>query len=244
MIVTCPNCSVRYSASASAIGSEGRKVRCASCGHNWLVDASGKERLPDDLTVATSANIPSENPSTQDTSAEPEPEIRRDPKVAMALRARREAERKKQQRTRAAGSWAAVIFSLLIAITSIWIFRDGVVRIWPNTASVFAFFGAKTNIYGLEIQRLTAVRKMHGGSSVLEINGDVQNISKTGQSVSFLNFQLFDKDNKPVFSWRLQMAPGQIESGKALPFTTEVRDPPPGALRVDVSFANDDSPTD
>jgi len=238
MIVTCPNCSVRYSASEAAIGLEGRKVRCASCGYNWQVDASGKQINTENLVAATSAdfNAPSE------PQQEPEPERQRDPKVAMALRARREAERKKQQRIRAAGTWAAIVVSLLVALISTWVFRESVVRIWPNTASAFAAIGVETNIYGLEIQQLSAVRKMHGGASILQITGDVKNVSKRPQSAGFLSLQLFDKQGQPVFSWKVQLTPAEIGPGITLPFSTEVRDPPPGSLRVDVSFADDESP--
>lgn len=35
MIITCPACETRFLLSAQALGSEGRDVRCAKCGHQW-----------------------------------------------------------------------------------------------------------------------------------------------------------------------------------------------------------------
>lgn len=38
MIIACPACGTRYAVPDSAIGSEGRTVRCAKCKHSWFQD--------------------------------------------------------------------------------------------------------------------------------------------------------------------------------------------------------------
>lgn len=39
MIIACPACATRYAVPDSAIGVEGRTVRCAKCRHSWFQDA-------------------------------------------------------------------------------------------------------------------------------------------------------------------------------------------------------------
>jgi predicted Zn finger-like uncharacterized protein len=39
----CPECSTSYRIAGSAIGPEGRKVKCARCGHNWLQQPEAAE---------------------------------------------------------------------------------------------------------------------------------------------------------------------------------------------------------
>lgn len=47
MIIACPACSTRYVVPDSAIGIEGRTVRCAKCKHSWFQDGPEVERLVD-----------------------------------------------------------------------------------------------------------------------------------------------------------------------------------------------------
>lgn len=46
MILTCPSCGTQYAVKDGAIPPEGRKVRCAACGHSWHQEAEQAEEAP------------------------------------------------------------------------------------------------------------------------------------------------------------------------------------------------------
>lgn len=68
MILTCPSCSTRYLVAEGAIGPNGRRVRCANCGHLW--EQAAEEGLdaelfgpePDFLHDAQPEDDPFESP--------------------------------------------------------------------------------------------------------------------------------------------------------------------------------------
>lgn len=246
MILTCPNCSMRYSASASAIGVSGRKVRCASCGHSWMVDAQGKtleaqvhaepapQAEPEPLVEATQVSEPKVEPET------PAEESRQaKPEVAKALRARREAERQQKARRRSMGIWAVIAASLVIVLALAVVFRVNVVRLWPNTGSAFAAVGLPVNRFGLEVHDLSAARQIQAGSTVLAISGNVVNITSRTQNVPALQVRLRDaKTGKIAFSWDVQPTKPHLAAEEKLAFASELRDPPPGNLELEVAFSD------
>jgi len=57
MIIACPACATRYVVPDSAIGIDGRTVRCAKCKHSWFQDGPDADRL------AAVQNIPASSPA-------------------------------------------------------------------------------------------------------------------------------------------------------------------------------------
>ena len=57
MIIACPACNTRYVVPDSAIGAEGRTVRCAKCKHSWFQDGPELE-MPDTSVAAAPEAAP------------------------------------------------------------------------------------------------------------------------------------------------------------------------------------------
>ena len=57
MIIACPACATRYVVPDSAIGMEGRTVRCAKCRHSWFQEGPALE-LPEAAIAPAAAEAP------------------------------------------------------------------------------------------------------------------------------------------------------------------------------------------
>ncbi len=68
MIIACPACHTRYVVPDSAIGIEGRTVRCAKCKHSWFQDGPGAEQL-----ISTGAEPKSAPRPTPPAPPQPDP---------------------------------------------------------------------------------------------------------------------------------------------------------------------------
>ncbi|WP_428028484.1 MJ0042-type zinc finger domain-containing protein [Altererythrobacter sp.] len=77
MIIACPACKTRYVVPDSAIGVEGRTVRCAKCKHSWFQDGPELEapaKPADEVADPVSAAPPEATPPTPEAEPAPTPE--------------------------------------------------------------------------------------------------------------------------------------------------------------------------
>jgi predicted Zn finger-like uncharacterized protein len=136
MIIGCPACHTRYLVDEQALhGRRGRTVRCTTCGHTWHQSAPPELPAADEFSRFEDARIEPalEVPPRPNIAAEAGLEV---PPRPGALRA--PAAQLKRRRS-AALRWLVLALLVALAILAgIFAAREGVVKLWPSVARLFA----------------------------------------------------------------------------------------------------------
>ena len=126
---------------------------------------------------------------------------------------------------------AAVLAALIGA-------REGVVRIAPQTARVYAALGLPVNLRGLVFEGVTLGYEVADGVSVMVIEGTIANLTKRETEVPRLRFAIRNADRLETYAWTALPAARVLAAGESLPFRTRLASPPADARDVLVRFHN------
>lgn len=215
MILSCPSCATRYRADTSALGAEGRKVRCASCGHVWLARPEGDAALPE-----------------IQPAADTEPK-----QVHRAYREKVEQKRRQAIRAAAGGAWGGLAAAVAGVIVCALLFRADIVSLWPQASSAYAAVGIEANPYGVALSDLEISREMQDGLPVIVIAGEVRNIDRRERQAPALRAALLNAESAPVLEWTVLIEGGAMRPGETRQFRTLVSDAPASAVEAEVTLA-------
>lgn len=236
MILTCPACTTRYFADDSAIGPDGRNVRCAACGHSWFVEGQLllEQTAPDDL-------LPSPRASARAPLSRAEVERMRqaaDPDSPTAKIRAKEHERRRQAGLRAAAiAWGGAGVTLAATASAAVAFHEDVAKVWPQAASAYAAFGMQVNTYGIEFGDLQVDRDYEGPTPVLVVSGTLRNLTAEPKGAPVLLFSLRDEGKAEVYRWMVSMEGEVLSPGGAAAFSTIIENPPIQAEELEATFA-------
>ena len=187
MILTCPSCETQYFADDSTIGESGRTVKCATCGHSWFVRPEG---------VAGHEHAAA-------------------PAAHEVYRERVREQRRRKSRFAALVSWivtAAVFFTLGLAAI---IFRNDVVKFWPESASAYKRVGFSVNRYGLEFENIERSRTFNDTIPVVTV------MDERGEEVA-LKFG--------------SITPSELDAGQTGTFKIVLEQAPMESFEIELSF--------
>lgn len=210
MILTCPSCETQYFADDATIGESGRTVKCAACGHSWHA------RIKD--------GTPEQTPQAAKSGAHE------------TYREKVRERRQRKSRFAASMSWflSGILFAAILG--GMLLFRNDVVRHWPQSAQAYSALGLEVNRFGLDFNTIDPQRTFDGTTPVLTVSGTVVNVSSVSQPSADIRIRLRDEEGNIVGELISAMAAGRIEPGEEVTFEARQDNPPVEAFELELSF--------
>jgi predicted Zn finger-like uncharacterized protein len=210
MILTCSSCETQYFADDSTIGESGRTVKCATCGHSWFVRPEG---------VAGHEHAAA-------------------PAAHEVYRERVREQRRRKSRFAALVSWivtAAVFFTLGLAAI---IFRNDVVKFWPESATAYKRVGFSVNRFGLEFENIERSRTFNDTVPVVTVSGKAVNVARSTVDAPAVRVSLMDERGKEVALKFGTIAPPELDAGQTGTFKIVLEQAPMESFEIELSFVS------
>lgn len=243
MILECSQCRTRYLVPDSAIGAEGRTVRCASCKHSWF-------QAPAVLDLATRASpgdfAPPAPPrrTVPNYPAAPAPEAPRVYHDDAAVHAAPDPgydpfapEPPFKPRRNPAKRWTAAAFvagfSMLLGAGAI--LYSGAPGIASQLGIGVGDADTELRFADKDVKR----RPAPGGGDLFAVSGKVVNPTGEKQHVPDIRIELRDASGALVDSWRVTPEVRTLDANASIDFNSAKINPPGNVRIVEFSFASE-----
>ncbi len=163
------------------------------------------------------------------------PQAGEDIETVAARRARREALSRRNLLKLGLPAAVLILTALNASLVS---WRADIVRLLPQTASLYAAIGLPVNLRGLEFDNIRLSRAKHEGVGVLVVEGNIVNVTSRTVEVPRLRLAVRNQAKREVYAWTALPSRSILAPGEALPFRSRLASPPADAREVQVRFFN------
>lgn len=245
MILTCPSCRTKYVVPDSAIGLDGRKVRCAQCRFSWFQD--GPEQMATGITPPPAPPPPAPPPAPRKTAPPPPPPTTFvDESVAEEAPPAEpidwapaepveeyEEPRRARRNPARLWTWVAVVSALLMvgALTAIYFVGPDRITAWMNG-------GVATSAdEALRFTRRDLSREpLPTDRELFTVTGEITNVSSETQRVPQIRAEVTDANQNVIFAWTIAPPVDELAAGQATTFASSSTDVPRGGRSLSLRF--------
>ena len=241
MIIQCPACATRYVVPDTAIGVEGRTVRCAKCRHSWFQDSG-------ELPLRPAMVLEEDAPEPADTQAErrgPDPMFAESPPPPPPVGEVRYGKEQPSQFDSAPPfrrrvnplkmwSWAAGIFAVVAAGLILAVSFFGLPDWVPVSRPTFAAAQPDLQLdFPPERQQR---RQLPNGKEFFAASGSITNIGTAARRMPTILIVLRDARDRIVFSWEVPPPQRSIAPGESVVIDEAVTDIPRSAKFAEIGW--------
>jgi len=133
--------------------------------------------------------------------------------------------------------WAGLALFVVLVMTLLVTQRVGIVSALPGAASAYNSIGLPVNVRGLDFDKVTSTWTVEAGRSILEIHGDIVNVTDADVSVPTVVFALRNAKGLEVYQWAAEVRNEPLAGGERTPFVARIPTPPKSIKNVQVKFA-------
>jgi predicted Zn finger-like uncharacterized protein len=253
MIIVCPACSTRYTLPDSAVGMDGRVVRCAKCRHSWFQDGPEMtEDLAEGLAATETAPVPRHQepaPAPEAPAAQPEtvPAPPMTPAAGTAADATETAEFAAtpssfaheppfRPRRNRATPWvmATILLALLVIAAVAAVARFGMPAWLPLPKIAFA--QAQPDLVLDFPKNRQERRPLPNGGGFFNVSGSITNVGKERRAVPTLLIVLRDEHNDIVYSLQTASPKPVLAPGESETINQAIIDAPISARTAQISW--------
>jgi predicted Zn finger-like uncharacterized protein len=145
---------------------------------------------------------------------------------------------KRRGRARSLPGLPTIILLLAGVLAALVHWRANVVRLLPQTASLFSAVGLPVNLRGLSFDNVKTSVEAHEGVMVLVVEGVVANLTRQSLDVPRLRFAVRNAAGYEVYAWTSLPAQAVLGPGDIEPFRSRLASPPADGQDVIVRFFN------
>ena len=192
----------------------------------------GPSDLPADAPLVES---PALAPAESEPAAD-EPALHEDIETVAARRALEQA-RNRPFWLRLPGL-PTIMIGLVLLNLGLIVGRAEVVRLLPQTASLYAAIGLGVNLRGLVLADVTSEMQTAEGVQVLLVQGRIVSTTNRVVEVPRLRFAVRNGGGNEIYSWTALPSRSLLSPGETLAFQSRLASPPPETRDVLVRFFN------